>query len=152
MPSVRFLPTDVSVEVPAGTLIHEAAIRAGIHDLELPCGGQGTCGQCLVELADQDNRTVMACQTRVSRDIIVRVPEDRNVAMRVVGDSHFLAAEELLPDRGKLSPLFRVERLTVPPATIEEHYSDWSRLVREVGRTGVSATRGGAAQACRRAA
>lgn len=134
MPSVRFLPANVSVEVPAGTLIHEAAIRAGLHDLELPCGGQGTCGQCLVELADQDNRTVMACQTRVSRDIVVRVPEDRNVAIRVVGDSRFLAGEELLPDRGKLSPLFRIERLTVPPATIEEHYSDWSRLVRELGR------------------
>ena len=134
MPAVRFLPADVTVDVEPGTLIHEAAIRAGIHDLELPCGGQGTCGQCLVEIADQENGTVMACQTRVCRDMVVRVPEDRNVAMRVVGDSHFLAGAGLMPDREKLSPLFRIARLTVPPATIEEHYSDWSRLVRELGR------------------
>ncbi len=134
MPSVRFLPANVSVEVLPGTLIHEAAIRAGIRDLELPCGGQGTCGQCLLELVGTDGRLVMACQTHVSRDLVVRVPEDHAVAMRVVGDSHFLVGEELLPDRNRLSPPYRLERLTVPPASIEEHYSDWSRLMRELAR------------------
>lgn len=127
MPSVRFLPADIAVEVPDGTLIHEAAIRAGILDLELPCGGQGTCGQCLVEIGD---RLVMACQTRVSRDLAVRVPENRDAAMQVVGDSHFLTSDALLPERNRLLPLYRMERLTVPPASIEEHYSDWHRLVR----------------------
>jgi uncharacterized 2Fe-2S/4Fe-4S cluster protein (DUF4445 family) len=130
MASVRFLPADITVEVPAGTLIHEAAIRAGLLDLELPCGGQGTCGQCLVEVSD---RLVMACQTRVSGQMVVRVPENHDVAMRVVGDSHFLISDDLLPDRGKLSPLCRIERLTVPAATIAAHYSDWNRLVRELG-------------------
>ncbi|HWQ55771.1 MAG TPA: ASKHA domain-containing protein [Bryobacteraceae bacterium] len=127
MPSVRFLPADVAVDVAAGTLIHEAAVRAGLLDLELPCGGQGTCGQCLVEVADQP---VMACQTRVSADIVVRIPENRDVAIRVVGDSHFLVNEELLPSRDQISPLVRMERVTVSSASVEEHYSDWKRLVR----------------------
>lgn len=127
MPSVRFLPAHVETEVPEGTLVHEAALRAGIDTLELPCGGQGTCGLCLVEM---DGRLVLACQTPLRADVTVRIPENRGVAMRVVGDSHFLVSEDLLPDRARLSPLFRVQRLTVPPASIEEHYSDWLRLSR----------------------
>lgn len=134
MPTIRFLPADITVEVPAGTLIHEAAIRAGLHDLELPCGGKGTCGQCLVELVNGDGRYVMACQTAIKKDLVVRIAETRDFAMRVLGDSHFLVNEDLLPEQEKLSPLFRVSHITVSPASIDEHYSDWARLCRELGR------------------
>ncbi len=134
MPCVRFLPLDLTVEVPSGTLIHEAAIRAGLHALELPCGGQGTCGQCLVELPQEQDRLVLACQTRVTHDLVVRLSETANLAMRVVGDSHFLVNEDLLPDPASLSPLSKSLRLTVAQASIEEHYSDWNRLVREITR------------------
>jgi uncharacterized 2Fe-2S/4Fe-4S cluster protein (DUF4445 family) len=123
---VRFLPADVVVEVPTGTLIHEAAIQAGIHDIELPCGGQGTCNQCLVDVG---GRYVEACQTPIGADLVVRVPENRVADMLVVGDSHLLA-RNLLPEPGKLSPLYITEKLVVPPASIEEHYSDWNRLLR----------------------
>jgi uncharacterized 2Fe-2S/4Fe-4S cluster protein (DUF4445 family) len=138
MPAVHFLPADVTVEVPAGTLIHEAAIRAGISHLELPCGGQGSCGLCLVEVSDagRESAMVMACQTKVGSDIVVQLPEAQSLAMQVVGDSHFLLSEEALPDHAGLSPLFRYLPLTVPPASIEEHYSDWLRLTRELGRAG----------------
>jgi len=136
MPLVRFLPAEMETEVAAGTLIHEAAIRAGLLTLDLPCGGQGTCGQCLVEVADADGgwREVMACQTRISGDVTVRVPDARDAAMRVLGDSHHLVDRELLPDPAHLSPLCRVARLAVPLASIDEHYSDWSRLTRELCR------------------
>lgn len=142
MPVIRFLPADRAAEVPAGTLIHEAAIRAGIPDLELPCGGQGSCGLCLVEVVGPEGteaalRLVPACQTKVCHDLTVRVPEGQALAMQVVGDSHFLVSTEVLPDRAKLSPLFSRVRLTVPPASIEEHYSDWLRLTRELSRAGV---------------
>ena len=145
MPVVRFLPTDLAVEVPTGTLLHEAAILAGIEDLHLPCGGTGTCGQCLVELVKGESEAlgqsyleaalvekhlVLACQSKVREDLVVRLPESHDAALRVVGDSHFLISEDLLPDQQHLSPLYRVDQLTVPPATIEEHYSDWLRLVR----------------------
>jgi uncharacterized 2Fe-2S/4Fe-4S cluster protein (DUF4445 family) len=134
MPCVRFLPADLTVEVPPDSLIHEAAIRAGLHALELPCGGLGTCGQCLVELPDENDRLVLACQTKVTKDLVVRLCENSDLAMRVVGDSHFLVNEDLLPDRASLSPLSKSLRLNVPPASIEEHYSDWTRLVREITR------------------
>ncbi len=145
MALVRFLPADIAVDVSAGTLLHEAAILAGVEDLHLPCGGTGTCGQCLVELVKGESEAlgqsyleaalvekhlVLACQSKVRGDLVVRLPESHDAALRVVGDSHFLISEDLLPDQQHLSPLYRVEQLTVPPATIEEHYSDWLRLVR----------------------
>ena len=129
MPSVRFLPADITVEVAAGTLIQEAALKAGIDHLELPCGGKGTCGQCVLEVVP-DARMVLACQTRVHKDTVLRIPDDRNLALRVVGESHFLISDTLLPQREQLTPLYRLEHVVVTPPSIEEHYSDWSRLVR----------------------
>jgi uncharacterized 2Fe-2S/4Fe-4S cluster protein (DUF4445 family) len=52
----------------------------------------------------------------------------------VLGDSHALVDPDLLPDADHLKPLYRRLRLKVPPASIEEHYSDWTRLVREMNR------------------
>jgi uncharacterized 2Fe-2S/4Fe-4S cluster protein (DUF4445 family) len=137
MPRVRFLPRDVTVAIERGRFIHEAAILAGLHDLELPCGGEGTCGQCLVETGGE---LVPACQTKVTRDLEVIIPERASAtALRVVGDSHFLLSEDRLPDRKRLTPLYRVERLTLAAPSIEEHYSDWARLVRALGGGAVEA-------------
>ena len=132
MPSVRFQPANVVAEVPEGTFIHQAALRAGILDLELPCGGEGVCGLCKVELEGRDT-PVLACRTKVTSDIVVHLP-DAQQGVRVLGDSQSLIDPALLPDRADLSPLYHQLRMTVPPATIEEHYSDWSRLVREINR------------------
>jgi uncharacterized 2Fe-2S/4Fe-4S cluster protein (DUF4445 family) len=131
MPLVRFQPADVEIEVPTGTLIHEAALRAGILDLELPCGGEGSCGLCKVELEGRGS-PALACQTKVTSDIVVRLPNRSEQDARVLGDSHTLIDPGLLPDPNHLTPLYRRRRLTVPPATIEEHYSDWTRLTREL--------------------
>jgi uncharacterized 2Fe-2S/4Fe-4S cluster protein (DUF4445 family) len=135
MPSVRFQPADVVAEVPAGTLIHEAALRAGILDLELPCGGEGSCGLCQVQVEGRDT-SALACQTKIVSDIVVHLPDRSRTGARVLGDSHSLIDPSLLPDRERLTPLYRHRRLTVPPASIEEHYSDWTRLTRELGRNG----------------
>jgi uncharacterized 2Fe-2S/4Fe-4S cluster protein (DUF4445 family) len=138
MPLVRFQPANVVAEVPAGTLIHEAALRAGILDLELPCGGEGLCGLCSVEIVGRDT-SVLACQTKVVSDIVVCLPDRSQTGARVLGDSHSLIDPALLPDRDHLAPLYRQQRLTVPPASIEEHYSDWTRLTRELSRNGGAA-------------
>ncbi len=132
MPMVSFQPGGRAVAVPEGTLIREAAQRAGILDLELPCGGDGICGLCKVEVEGQST-PVLACQTKITSDIVVRLPDRRQGAL-VVGDSHSLVDPGLLPDAGQITPLYRHLRLSVPPATVEEHYSDWTRLVREMKR------------------
>jgi uncharacterized 2Fe-2S/4Fe-4S cluster protein (DUF4445 family) len=138
MPFVRFQPADVVAEVPAGTLIHQAALRAGILDLELPCGGEGSCGLCSVQVEGRDT-PALACQTKVVSDIVVHLPDRSQTGARVLGDSHSLIDPRRLPDRDHLAPLYRQQRLTVPPASIEEHYSDWTRLTRELSRNGGAA-------------
>jgi uncharacterized 2Fe-2S/4Fe-4S cluster protein (DUF4445 family) len=133
MPLVCFQPGGIVAEVPEGTLIREAAQLVGILDLELPCGGEGVCGLCKVEV-DGQNTPILACQTKVTSDIVVRLP-DRQQGALFVGDSHLLIDPGLLPDAGHLTPLYRRLRLNVPPASVEEHYSDWTRLVREMRRS-----------------
>ena len=45
-------------------------IRAGLAP-DAPCGGQGTCGKCLVKV---DGKPVLACQTKVEKDCQVEIP------------------------------------------------------------------------------
>ena len=47
MPRIVFHPGGAEITVPAGTLIQEAARKAGI-EIGIPCGGQGRCGRCAV--------------------------------------------------------------------------------------------------------
>jgi uncharacterized 2Fe-2S/4Fe-4S cluster protein (DUF4445 family) len=47
--TVRFEPGGLTVEVPVGTTVLDAAYRAGIH-INATCGGRGTCGKCGVRI------------------------------------------------------------------------------------------------------
>jgi len=46
---ITFMPDEKFVEVEAGTILMEAAEKAGIHINSL-CGGEGVCGRCRVKL------------------------------------------------------------------------------------------------------
>jgi len=70
--TVMFLPDRRRVTVPAGTLLVEAAERAGI-TLYTACGRQGTCGQCRVSVVGVGD--VLACQYAVQQDTDVLVPD-----------------------------------------------------------------------------
>ena len=76
------------VEIPAGTLLSDAAQQAGI-DILMPCGGQGRCGRCAViveegavrrrstqRLSSEDVAAgyALACQTTVEGDVVVFIP------------------------------------------------------------------------------
>ena len=41
----------ITVHVPAGTLLEEAIAQAGLR-VPLPCGGQGRCGRCVVQVRE----------------------------------------------------------------------------------------------------
>lgn len=66
---LTILPTHKTVNVPAGTLVADALRLAGIA-LDMPCGGQGTCGKCRVKL---NGACVLACQTKLQSDSVVEV-------------------------------------------------------------------------------
>lgn len=95
MPKVRFMPMDVEVEVEEGTAILDAALDNNIR-IDHNCGGNCACSTCHViiekgfdELAERSEDEIdmldeaegltetsrLACQAKVTRDLIVRVPD-----------------------------------------------------------------------------
>ncbi|MGD8240847.1 MAG: 2Fe-2S iron-sulfur cluster-binding protein [Armatimonadota bacterium] len=97
MPTIKFLPSDVSGEVAEGTTVLDAAEELGV---EVPsvCGGMAACGACLIEVqegaanlaphtddevdcletidVDPTPENRLACQARITGDVAVRVPDE----------------------------------------------------------------------------
>ncbi len=88
---ITFEPTGRSVWVLSGTSVLEAAGRCGLA-IDSPCGGAGTCGKCRVRfisgipeasplgselIADADLQAGwrLACQTAVTKDAVIAIPE-----------------------------------------------------------------------------
>ncbi len=72
---IRFLPNDVSLRVPEGTSVFEAARSCGLMSSGY-CGGTGRCGKCGVEVLDgAENGIRLACTLPVVSDMTVRIPE-----------------------------------------------------------------------------
>ena len=74
----------LSVRVPAGTTLSEAADLAGVA-LDRPCGGRGRCGKCVVLVSPAAGTAVtgrgrralgrvLACREKAAADLVVRVP------------------------------------------------------------------------------
>lgn len=95
MPKIRFLNSNMELEVPDNTSILEAALA---HDIEIDndCGANGVCGTCqvhiehglknlsemtdgereLLEMTDYvPDKSRLACQTRVFGDIVLTIPQ-----------------------------------------------------------------------------
>lgn len=79
---VVFQPSNIAINVPDGTLISDAAKQADVW-IDSPCGGNGTCKKCGVTLiADGKEEAVLACQTKIESDCIVRTnPENELVTL-----------------------------------------------------------------------
>ncbi len=88
----------MEVQVPGGTLLTEAASKAGL-SLNQPCGGQGRCGRCAVRVGvpsavrrrstlrltaeDLAAGYVLACQSVVEDDTWVEVPPQEAIERRL---------------------------------------------------------------------
>ena len=147
MCNVQFLPSDRAVEVPAGTLVSDAAQQAGI-DLQIPCGGQGRCGRCAVVVQEGDVRRrgtqrlsakdvtagyALACQTTIEGDAIVLIPPQERIERRLKEGKR--AAKVTLPFPYDLhDQSLRKYAVTLEPPSIQDQTDDWSRLLRELAR------------------
>ena len=89
---VRFLPDDKVAEVPEGTMISDAAVKAGV-EIRLPCGGRGRCGRCIVLV---DNERVLSCQTAVYDGMVVKVPR-KDVGKVIAATDRKSKVDELSP-------------------------------------------------------
>jgi uncharacterized 2Fe-2S/4Fe-4S cluster protein (DUF4445 family) len=139
---VTFDSTDEAVQAPTGTLLTEAARLAGI-EIAQPCGGQGRCGRCAVQVTDGTVRRrsvlrlsaedvfagyALACQTVVEGDVSVCVPPQEQIERRLTTDR--VVAEVVVPagyDPAVDQTVRRV-RLTLTPPSMHDQTDDWSRL------------------------
>lgn len=89
MYTVTFMPEGVTVKATAGTSVLSAAIKADLHP-DAPCGGNGSCGKCLVTV---DGKQVLACRTIVDRDMTVYLPETRQAKILMDQSEMRIAAD-----------------------------------------------------------
>ena len=115
---VQFQPDGIRISVVPGTLISDAMKTAGIK-IQLPCGGNGKCGKCAVEIhpdapepggvdlqyltGDEIDRGMrLACQTKIDRDMSILVSPN----IRVIDGKILIDVNEnryLIPDIRQLS-------------------------------------------------
>ena len=139
MPRITFLPSGKTIDVPSGTLLMDAAGRTGIM-IDLPCGGKGTCGKCLVQITrgsvackpdiqlteeERGSGFVVACQSSIIEDVVVNIPEQP--ACMVIDDS-INPVCEAVPALAHLSPLSQKVSIRVPRPGKEDGLSDLDRV------------------------
>ena len=144
---VRLEPTERTVRVPVGTLLEEAISQAGVR-VPLPCGGQGRCGRCIVEvregsvqrrpalrLSEEEIRHgyALACQTVVSGDVTVRVlPQEERLERLEGSDLAEKAAPEVVLCQHHATPWVTRHHLAIEPPSMEDNTPDLERLQREL--------------------
>ncbi|MHC4788703.1 MAG: 2Fe-2S iron-sulfur cluster-binding protein, partial [Planctomycetota bacterium] len=145
---VTFQPEGRNAFMLGGTKLVEAAGQAGII-LNQPCGGEGTCGKCRVEVlqnappptdAERQHLTDaelaagwrLACQLRIGADLVISVPQEARFFEQTIlaeGEGH----------RYPFQPNLRKRLLTVPAPAAEEQGSELERLKAALRDEGLSA-------------
>jgi uncharacterized 2Fe-2S/4Fe-4S cluster protein (DUF4445 family) len=134
--------TPVVVRVPTNTLLADAARLAGI-DIGQPCGGQGRCGRCTVQVtagqvrrrstlrlseADIADGYALACQTVVEGDAAVFVPPQEKIERRLTTDRVVGEVSVPLDYDYQTAQIIRRVHLTLTPPSMDDQTDDWSRL------------------------
>ena len=142
--AVTFRPSGETAYVLPGSPLTEAAATIGLA-INFPCGGQGTCGKCRVQIlqgaatpGDVEERFFsseqlavgwrLACQTQVVGPMEVKIP------------SAVLAAQHQIMARGQaiaevaIEPAVRKVPLELPPPQRGDDEPDLLRLERALGR------------------
>lgn len=140
--TVKFDTVPDPVTVPTGTLLSEAASRAGV-DIQQPCGGQGRCGRCAVLITEGAVRRrstlrlssddvgagyALACQSVVEGDLAVTIPPQEKIERRLTTDRTVAAVQ--VPgdyDSGQMQSVRRVH-LSMDPPSMDDQTDDWSRM------------------------
>lgn len=134
------------VVVKSGTLITEAAKLAGI-EINQPCGGQGRCGRCVVQVTegkvrqrsalrlsaeDMDLGYCLACQSVIEGDISVVVPEQEKIERRLVTDRTAVEVEPLPGYSPEYHQSLKRYFLELSEPNYEDQTDDLSRLQKQL--------------------
>ncbi len=145
--TVRFEPSGLKIKVPAGTVLLDAAHKAGIY-LSSICGGDGYCGKCKVIIDEGQfqskpttlltpdetrENVVLACQTKVLSDMTITVPkshtlETSQILMDTDAQRFSELAGEVRAGVFELDALVRKLALEMSPPTVHDHTADHERL------------------------
>lgn len=131
-----------TVTAPTGFLLSEAAQAAGI-DIGQPCGGQGRCGRCAVQVTAGNVRRrstlrlsedaidqgfALACQSVVEGDVAIFVPEQEKIERNLTTDR--VAAEVSVPSGYEINWSQKIRRYNIQLSepSMDDQSDDWSRL------------------------
>lgn len=151
--TVTFVGVEKPVKTPTGSLLGEAALQAGV-SIQQPCGGQGRCGRCAVQVLsgpvrsrsslrlsaeDRASGYVLACQAVIEGDLTVYVPPQEKIERRLTTDR---TARKVSVPPGydyRVSQSMQRLSLSLPPPHLDDQTDDWSRLATALRqRAGVS--------------
>lgn len=114
------------IQVPEGTTILEAQRMAGLNP-DAPCGGKGTCGKCLVQVTEGEQRGIMkACQTRVMGNMTIDT---------LIREKEYVILTEGLSRSVSLNPMLRFGKIKIPKVKLGSNISDWDRLKKALEET-----------------
>jgi len=132
----------VIASIPAGTLLSDAARQAGV-EIGQPCGGQGRCGRCAVQVTAGnvrrrstlrlspeaiDDGFGLACQSIVEGEASIYVPAQEKIVRNLTTDR--VAAEVSVPADYDYatSQTFKRYQLTLKAPSMDDQTDDWSRI------------------------
>jgi uncharacterized 2Fe-2S/4Fe-4S cluster protein (DUF4445 family) len=122
----------------------DAARLAGVM-IDLPCGGKGTCGKCLVQVArgtvmcppsvmvsgeEREAGYVPACQAAITGDVTIIIPEQVAGAIQTCQDDDMEISGDHLPEVSSLTPLSRQVCVRIPRAAPGDGLADLDRVDR----------------------
>ncbi len=131
-----------TVTVPSGTLLSDAAQSAGL-DIGLPCGGQGRCGRCIVQVKEGsirqrsknrltteaiENGYTLACQSAIQNDITIFIPEQEKIERKLTTDQ--TAADVAIPDGYDFNWSQNIRRVEIQinEPSMDDQTDDWNRI------------------------
>ena len=140
--TIENIADPVEASIPAGTLLSDAARQAGV-EIGQPCGGQGRCGRCAVQVTAGNVRRrstlrlsqdaiesgyALACQSVIEGNASVYVPAQEKIARNLTTDR--VAAEVSVPADYDFatSQTFKRIQLTLKPPSMDDQTDDWSRI------------------------
>jgi uncharacterized 2Fe-2S/4Fe-4S cluster protein (DUF4445 family) len=139
--TVTFVNEDISIDVPSGSTVFDAAIAAGAF-INSVCGGMGRCGKCkikasgpvetgkteLITKAEQKRGMSLACLTTVTGDVKIDIPTTSKV------DIHQILTRTIPVTVEHPRPLVANYYVELTPPTMEDNASDFKRLKEELIR------------------
>ena len=146
--SVHFLPDDITVTVPEGATVLEAAHTADVY-INSICGGEGVCGKCKVYVrsgnvsvkdgpalaGSEEKGAVLACRALVESDLEVFVPTRVTESDRILVGKNKIRSQDASDVSGyELSPLVTKLYMAMQPPDSASNIADTERLGFEYAR------------------